>query len=82
MKLDSFLIVDTKNLQTIPPSDTVVKKYKSKEVEVLKKNKDFVFQCRTGEILQEGQPSSTTGGATSCGDLSKFLQKKKKKPEI
>ena len=41
-----------------------------------------MFQCRTGEILQEGQPSSTTGRATSCGNLSKFLQKKKKKPEI
>ena len=33
--------MDTENLQTIPPSDTVVKKYKSKEVEVLKDGRNL-----------------------------------------
>ena len=34
---------------------------KSTEVEILKRNDEFVFQCKTGEILQDGQPSSTAG---------------------
>ena len=44
--------MDTENLQTIPPSDTVVKKYKSKEVEVLKDGRNLAR--RTAVINQWG----------------------------
>ena len=52
-----LLMVDAVDLQTIPPSEKHVKSFKSK-VETLKRNNEFVFPCRTGEILQ-GQPLST-----------------------
>ena len=35
-----------------------VRSFKSKAVHIFKSNNEFVFPCRTGEILQEGQPSS------------------------
>ena len=54
-----FLIADTAHLQTNPPSETNVKRYKPKEVDILKRNTEFVFSCRTGEILQEEQPVTT-----------------------
>ena len=51
-----------------------------------KRNDEFVFPCRTGEILQEGQPLSTVvyrAGPTSGNTFNSNLQKKKKeKPEI
>ena len=49
--------VDTKNMQTIPPSEIHAKRFKSKEW-TFKTETEFVFPCRTGEILHEGQPLS------------------------
>ena len=34
-------------------------RHKSKEADILKRNNEFVFPCRTGVILQDGQPLST-----------------------
>ena len=51
--------MDTKDLKTIPPSEIHVKSFKSEEVDIPKRNSEFVFPCRTGEILKEGQPLST-----------------------
>ena len=54
-----FLIVGTEGLQTNPLSETNVKRFKPKDMDILKRNTEFVFSCRTGEILQEKQPVTT-----------------------
>ena len=55
----NLLIADTEDLKTRPPSDSPVKRFGSEEVDILSKMQRNIFPCRTGDILQEGQPSST-----------------------
>ena len=50
---------DTEDLKTMPPSDSHVKRFKSKEVNIPKRNGECVLPHRTGDILQDGQSSST-----------------------
>ena len=48
---------DLKNDATI--WNSLKKRFKSKEADILKRNNEFVFPCRTCEILQDGQSLST-----------------------
>ena len=55
------------------------------EVDIVKRNSEFVFPCRTGEILQERQPVSTAVYKAE-GDLWQEFEethsKEKKQPEM
>ena len=61
-----LFITNTKHLKTMPPNQ--------KEVDIPEKD-NFVFPCRTGEILQEGQLSSTVVYHAEC-DLRQWIQGK------
>ena len=50
----------TNDLKTMPPCGIHVNSFKSTEVDTPKRDSDFVFPCRTAEILQEVLPFSTT----------------------
>ena len=52
-------MVDTEDLKTMPPSEIHEKRFNPKEVDILKRNTEFVLPCRTGDILQEVHPLST-----------------------
>ena len=58
-RIGELLKVDTEDLRKIPPSEIIVTSLKSKEVDILKRINEIGFPCRTGEILQEAQLSST-----------------------
>ena len=80
----NLLTVETEDLNTVPPSEIHVTRFKSKGVDIQTRDNEFVFPCRTGEIVQEGQPLRTavhTLAATQVENLSKFLLQKKK-PDI
>ena len=55
-----------------------------KRWDILKRNSEFAFPCRTDEILQEGQPFSTAvykvEETTSNENLNNILQKKRRSP--
>ena len=53
------LIVDTEDLKAAPPSEILIKRFQLQEVDTQKRGNELVIQCRTGELLQEGQPLST-----------------------
>ena len=67
------LRVDTEELQTMSPSEIHHTRFKSKEVDIHERDNERVFPCRTGNILQEGQPSSTSV-YKARGDLRQELQ--------
>ena len=53
----------------------------SKEVDILKRNNEFVFPCRTGEIVQAGiHRCVQSGRSASSENLNKILEKKRRSP--
>ena len=54
-----LLTVDAEDLETMLPSESHMKRNKSKELDIQTRDNEFVFPGRTGEVLQEGQPLST-----------------------
>ena len=50
----------------MPPSEIHVKRFKPEEVDILKRNNEFVCTCRTGDIFQEGQPLSIAVYKAGC----------------
>ena len=48
-----LLTVDMEDLKTMPPSEIHVKRFKSTEVDFEKRDNEFVFPCRKGDMLQE-----------------------------
>ena len=47
-----LLTVDSGDLKTMPPSEILVKEFKSKELDIQTRDNEFVFPCNTGVILQ------------------------------
>ena len=76
-----FLMVDTEDLKTIPPSESHVKIFKSKEVNILKRNNEFVFPRKSCKKDSSHPPLCTEREPTSGMDLNTIF-KKKKKPEF
>ena len=81
-----LLIVDTEELHPIPPSEMRVKRFKPKEVKTISTETMKVYS-RTGlakscKRNNRHPPLCAKLEAPSCENLSKILQKKKKKPEM
>ena len=55
----------------MPPSEIHVQKFKSKEMNILKRNNEFVSTCKTPEILHREQPLSTAVKNKAVGDLKR-----------
>ena len=82
-----FLIVDTEDLQPIPPSERHVKKdSKPKEVTTISTETMNVYsrggRAKSCKWYNRYPPLCAKRVATTCENLSKNLQKKKKKPEM
>ena len=48
-----FLIADAEGLQTNPPSETNVERFKPKVLDILKRNTEFVFSCRRAKSCKK-----------------------------
>ena len=68
------LTVDTEELKTMSPSEIHHKRFKSKEVDIHERDNERVFPYRTSDILQEGQPSSSSAYKARGGDFRQELQ--------
>ena len=72
----------------MPPSEIHVKRFKSKEVDIPNRDSQLVLPCKTGDMLQVGQSSSTCvsvpSGRRPRARLRRntYFQKKKEKTEI
>ena len=73
-RVDRFK-ADTEDLKTLPQSEIHVIRFKSKEVDIQKRDHEFAFPCRTGEMLQEEQSSSTVV-YQAVGDIWQECQEK------
>ena len=59
IRREVYIEADTEDLNTMPPSDIRMKRSKAKEVDIPKSDSEFVFPCRTVEILPEEWSAST-----------------------
>ena len=66
---------DTEDPKTLPQSEIHVIRFKSKEVDIQKRDPEFAFPCRTGEMVQEEQSSSTVV-CQAVGDIWQECQEK------